>query len=349
MLNVLVIGVGGNVSQGVLKALALCRFALNIIVAGVDPMDYGLHTGYRAYICPWANHPQFMGWLVDTCKKEEIHAILTGAEPVVNFLSEHQAKIEHSTGAVVIASTPDVIAIGDDKLKTCEWLEANGFPCPAYAVSEDAAALRALAFQFGYPLVAKPRTGGGSRGLFLVQNDADLAYAATREHYIVQQTVGERNTEYTVGCFSDRDGAVQGVISLQRELHEGTTYRAVAGDYPLVDEAARGIAAALKPKGPCNIQCRIHDGKVYCFEINVRFSGTTPIRARLGFNEVEASLRHFVQGEAVTLPRITQGILVRYINENYIEPEAIEILRRDGVLLNPQDYIGRHEDFGVSS
>ena len=182
-----------------------------------------------------------------------------------------------------------------------------------------------------------------------MRDEDDLGYATTRKRYIVQQTVGDPKTEYTVGCFCDSHGKVCGVISLQRELHEGTTYRAVAGDYPLVDKMAHAIASALKPKGPCNIQCRIHEDKVYCFELNVRFSGTTPIRARLGFNEVEASLNHFVLGQEVVLPRITQGILVRYINENYIEPRAIELLRSEGVLTNPEEHVGRHEDFGVFS
>lgn len=331
-INVLLIGVGGNVSQGVLKALALCKLAVNIIVAGVDPMDYGLHTGYRAYVCPWANSPMFMDWLVDTCRKEHVHAVLTGAEPVVYFLAQHRDEIESRTGAKVIASDLDVVDVGDDKWRTCEWLVKNGFPCPAYALSDDAAAVDALVSRCGYPLIAKPRRGGGSRGLFMVRDEAELAYARSRERYLLQQSVGTPNTEYTVGGLCDGMGNVCGVITLRRELHEGTTYRAVAGDYPEVDAAARKIIAALKPRGPCNIQCRVHDGRVYCFEINVRFSGTTPIRARLGFNEVEAALRHFVLGETVSLPRITDGMVVRFIDELYLDPAAVRTLERDGVL-----------------
>jgi carbamoyl-phosphate synthase large subunit len=35
------------------------------------------------------------------------------------------------------------------------------------------------------------------------------------------------------------------------------------------------------------MQCRVHDNKVYIFEINPRFSGTTNLRAIVGFNEPE--------------------------------------------------------------
>ncbi len=87
---------------------------------------------------------------------------------------------------------------------------------------------------------------------------------------------------------------------------------------------------------------------MYCFEINVRFSGTTPIRARFGFNEVEAALRDFVLGEPVTLPRVTSGAVVRYINELYLDPAAVESLRTRGELSNPGAYSNGLEDFGIT-
>ncbi len=80
---------------------------------------------------------------------------------------------------------------------------------------------------------------------------------------------------------------------MRRDLLEGTTYRAEA-DFPEIRREAVRIAEALKPMGPSNIQLRMHGGRPVCFEINIRFSGTTPIRARLGFNDVEAALNHYV-------------------------------------------------------
>ena len=45
-------------------------------------------------------------------------------------------------------------------------------------------------------------------------------------------------------------------------------------------------------RGPLNIQLRLsEDGVPVPFELNVRFSGTTPMRARFGFCDVEAMLR----------------------------------------------------------
>jgi carbamoyl-phosphate synthase large subunit len=74
---------------------------------------------------------------------------------------------------------------------------------------------------------------------------------------------------------------------------------------------------------------RIHEGRPTCFELNVRFSGTTPIRAHLGFNEVDAALRHFVLGEPVPeLPRVESGTALRFWDEVYVDDAAIAELGR---------------------
>jgi carbamoyl-phosphate synthase large subunit len=50
---------------------------------------------------------------------------------------------------------------------------------------------------------------------------------------------------------------------------------------------AEAIAQALGSVGPLNIQGRLDSGEFVPFEINPRFSGTTPMRAMAGFNEPE--------------------------------------------------------------
>jgi len=347
-LTVLVLAVGGNVSQGILKALALSRLSCRVIGADVHPMKLGLYTVDRAYVSPWARDPGFLDWLIETCRSEGVQAILTGAEPILPVLAEHAGEIQERTGARCIVSDPSKLAIGDDKLLTCHWLEEHRFNCPAYAASEDTQALEALAAAHGYPLVAKRRTEGGCRGLIHVEDPVDLAYVGKKEGYLVQEYVGHEGSEYTAGCFCARDGRVRGAIVMHRELHEGTTVQAQVGAYPTVRDEAVRIAQTLRPMGPCNIQLRMAGGRPVCFEINIRFSGTTPVRARLGFNEVEEALRHFVLGEpARDLPTVASGIMLRYWNEMYVDPDACETLGRTGRLDDPQSRPLQVEDYGM--
>jgi len=347
-MTVMVLGIGGNVSQGILKALALSPIQCRIIGGCISPMALGLYTVDRSYVTPLANDPSFLDWLIKTCKAEGVQAIFSGVEPVLSILSRHAEEILKQTGAVCIVSKPHHLDIGEDKLTTCQWLQAHGFHYPRYAASEDRAGLEQLADECGFPLIAKPRKGKGAHGIIEIRNSSDLGLVSERPDTIVQEYLGSPDSEYTAGCFCDKDGKVRGTLVMHRELQSGTTVRAEVGEFPEVRAEAVRIAGSLRPIGPCNIQLRMAKGKPVCFEINMRFSGTTPLRARLGFNEVHESLRHLVLGlPASDLPLITSGIVLRYWNEMYIDSKAHEELCKTGRLDNPHAFNLLVEDYGL--
>src|SRR5271166_3336428 len=132
-LNVLVLGVGGNVSQGILKALAVSQLSCRVIGACVHSLSFGLYTVDQAYISPPATDSSFPDWLIDLCRTEQVHAVLSGVEPVLNVLAREAEKIYAQTGAVCIVSSIECLAIGNDKLLTAQWLRDHGFPFPKTA------------------------------------------------------------------------------------------------------------------------------------------------------------------------------------------------------------------------
>jgi len=348
MLNLLVLGVGGNVSQGILKALANSKLPHRVIGACIGSLSLGLYTVDQAYISPAASDSAFRDWLIRLCRREQVHAILSGVEPVLTVLAEAAETIHAETGAICIVSTPECLAIGHDKLHTAQWLRDSGFSFPQSADAANSEGVDALVRECGYPLVAKPRHGKGAHGVFEVRNDEELRTATIKNAYVIQEYLGHPHQEYTVGCFSDREWMVRGALVMRRDLREGTTYRAEAGLFPDVRKEALRIADALRPRGPCNIQMRVHNERAVCFEINVRFSGTAPIRARLGFNDVEAALRHYVLAEpAADLPLVTSGIALRYWNEAYVNAEAQAQLDEHGRLDQPSRYQPIIEDYGM--
>ena len=244
-LTVLVLGVGGNVSQGILKSLQMSSLTCKVIGACVSSRAAGLFTVDRAYVSPYANDPGFVDWLISICRHDGIQAVLCGSEPVLAVLSIHAQRIRLETGAICIVSPPQCLSIGADKLATCQWLEKNGFNFPRYAASENQADVEALVRDCGYPLIAKPRAGKSAQGLIYIRSPADLAHATSLADYVVQELLGDDDSEYTVGCFSDRDGRVRGTIAMRRELLQGTTFRAEIGDFPSVRNEAIRIAAHL--------------------------------------------------------------------------------------------------------
>ena len=70
-----------------------------------------------------------------------------------------------------------------------------------------------------------------------------------------------------------------------------------------------------------NVQCRFVDDTLYPFEVNPRFSGTTYIRALMGFNEPDLLIRHHVLGEPLAerveyrFGHVVRGLVERVIDD----------------------------------
>jgi carbamoyl-phosphate synthase large subunit len=362
-LNALVLGVGGNVSQSIQKALRLATVPTRVVAACITPTAPGLYLADRAYISPPAAEPDFIPWLTEICEREQIDAVLSGSELVLEAVAAHARALRERTGAVAIVSSVEVLATGRDKLRSCRWLERCGLPVPGYADFADADAVQALIARCGFPLVAKPRFGKGSDGILIIRDERELGRVLSAEDLvlrgvvregltagdlILQEYLGDPDEEYTAGCFCDSDGELRGTIVLRRTLRGGTTVTAELGSFPEVRDTAAAIASSLGALGPCNVQLRVHHGRAVPFEINPRFSGTTALRARMGFNEVDAALRHFVRGEPVPmLNAVGDGVALRYWSEVYVPASAVAEIGRVGRLDDPAAQQSRVEDWGL--
>lgn len=309
-------------SQGILKALALGSLPVRVLAGCIDPHSMGLYVANRSVVSPRADADAFLPWLLDLCGEEGVDVVMSGAEPVLDVLGAHASRIRETTGAVCLVSSPEVLAVGADKLATARWLRQRRLCAPRSADGTDTDAVRDVLDACGLPIVVKPKVGKSAEGVTVVNTEDQLwQLLSAREGLLVQEhLVGD---EFSVGCVCDADGVVRGTFPMRRELRDGTTVRAEAGEFPEVSDYAARIARELGPRGPLNVQLRTPGEEPVAFELNVRFSGTTPMRVRLGFDEVEACLRHFVLGDPLRLERGRHGTVVRYWNELYL-PEGDE-------------------------
>lgn len=347
--TVLVLGVGGNVSQGILKALRLAAQPPRVVAACVTADAVGMFEADRAYRSPYAADPEFIPWLMRVCERERVAAVLSGSEPVLAALAPAAAELSAATGTVAIVSPTAVLEVGIDKLAGCRWLAGHGFPHPHFAEASDRDAVERLLARAGLPLIAKPRRGRGAQGVVEIADEAALSGVRGRRDIVLQEMLGSPDEEYTVGCFCDSAGVLRGSVAMRRVLAHGTTVRADLGDFEPVRTLSERIVTALGPLGPCNVQLRMRDGAPVPFELNVRFSGTTPMRARHGFNEVEEAVRHLALGEpARNLARPRSGTVLRYWNELYVPSAALAELEREGQLATPRGAGAQIEDWGIA-
>jgi carbamoyl-phosphate synthase large subunit len=230
-----------------------------------------------------------------------------------------------------------------------DLLKQHGFPVPKTVVLDSIADLRRVDF---FPAILKPYVnGGGSSHTYLIQDAEELKlFCRYLLKYglklMVQEYIGTGEGEYTVGVLSDPQGAVMTTVGIRRFVSFGLSNRmrvrsrskkgetlivssgisqgVIIGDRTILNQC-RNIARALLSTGPLNIQCRVVKGKVYTFEINPRFSGTSYMRALAGINEPDLWIRRCLLGEALArnlAPR--RGMIIRGLVEKFI-PEGTPV------------------------
>lgn len=327
-MKIFVTGAGALLGQGIIKSLRQSTLDCAIVAADPNPLSSGLYWADAAYRLPLAHEPNFAERIDELLDRERPDVLLVGTDVELAFFAEQRPRIEAQFGTHVLVSDPRVIAIADDKLETARFFADMGLHPPRSACAQDEKGVEAVIAEVGFPLVVKPRVGARSVGVSIVRDRDALGQAlAGRDGLVVQECVGDPNCEYTASVLVF-DGEVQASIVMRRDLRDGNTYRAYTGDFPALNEQVRALGRALQPHGPANFQFRTdRDGTPRVFEINARFSGTTPLRAMAGFNEVEMCVRRLLHGTPIAQPDIRSGVILRYLDEMFVAQDRIDAVR----------------------
>ncbi len=330
MLNILVLGVGSNVSQGIVKALRnIDEIDIHIIGACISPSSTGLYLCDEAYLMPKACDEKFVSWYIETCNNKKVDMTFTGVEENIDALIENRETIEKACKAKFVYPPVDIWEIGRDKYKTCQWLEKNNLPYPNYVFATSEKEVEGLAKKVGFPLVAKPVKGKSSTGVVLAHTIRDLEGIIGKEDYVVEEYVGDSDAEYTVGCYFDKNGKLQSKIVMHRYLKNGSTSLAEIVQDEKIEKLIDEIAVKINMVGPLNIQIRKKkDGTPVCFEWNVRYSGTTAIRNHFGFGDVKAAIYEYVLNKDISdcFNAKSKAVAVRTEHEIYFEDEDFKAL-----------------------
>lgn len=324
MTRVLVTGAGAVLGQGIIKSLRSATIPCEIFAVDPSPLSPGLYWADQAALLPMANSPDYPGAVEDLLDRTRPDIVLVGTDVELGVFADHRQEWESHYTTKILVSDPETIEIADDKYATACFLERHGLDHPLSALPEDREALESLIATAGFPLIVKPRRGARAVGVSVVSNPAELSQAiAGRTGLVVQQMAGPDDQEYTAGVLFF-DDEVKASIVLRRDLRDGNTHRAYVEDYPECDEYVRSVAMALKPYGPANFQFRKgEDQRCRLFEINARFSGTTPMRALAGFNEVDLALRYLLRGEPIVQPNVRKGVILRYLQEQFVDAASV--------------------------
>lgn len=335
-LNVLITGAGSTMAQSVFKALLLSKYKnnVNIIFTNSEPLGAGFFMSpvvKKCYIVPIAKDPNYIPKMMKICKEENIDILFSGTEHEIFELSKNKPLFKKECGTLVMLSDYSVIQLGTDKLKTAKFFKDNNLPFPHTVLFDE---YKKLITKCGYPIFMKPRISSASRNIYRVNNEEELfARKFDDSSKIILQNYLDSHIEYTVECFMDKKGKIAGTIPMKRDLGYGLSVSGIIDRNIDVIKVCDKITKKIKPQGAINIQLRLVNGKPIPFEINTRFSSTECIRAKYGYNAVEAAIMNYYYNEPISLKEYSLGMFIRYWEECYLTVDDYNTLINDGKLL----------------
>lgn len=337
MINILVTGAGALLGQGILRSIRMIRdMEVFIVSADPSPKSTGHFLADKAYLIPFAINENYIPEIERIIVEEKIDIVFVGTDTELPILAYNKEYLEKKHNVRIIVSSPSVIEIANDKWKTSQFLKEHNFPYPHSALTTDKDSIQQLIELNKFPYIAKPVDGARSKGLRIVPDkDQLLSLCDFENNLVVQELIGNESDEYTSGCMV-LDGKCLSIVTLKRDLRDGNTWRAYRKGDCQFDALIKEIAEKFGSEGPVNFQFRIRNGHPVIFEINGRFSGTTPIRAIFGFNEVEALLRYYYEGAEISPPVLKDGVLMRTFSDVFVENEVIDHLSENKVLNSPE-------------
>lgn len=351
-INVLITGVGASgIGYQILTALKNGDGNYyNIITADTSVESKGLKMGDDFYLLPPASSSLYIEALTKICWKHKIQALFYGSEPELKKLSDNR-KIFEDMGVFLPLNPKDLIDKCLDKNLTGSLLKENDFNTPKWVSISSEEDLEKIDF---FPAVLKPSVGGGGSVNLMIAQDKSELINFTRyllqnySEFIIQEYVGDADSEYTVGVLCDMDGNLINSIALKRIITQSfgnkikvknKTGRKELGEmlvissgisqgwigkFPHITQKCEEIAVKLGCTGAINIQCRYFQDKVYVFEINPRFSGTTSIRALAGYNEPDILIRKHLLNENIesSFP-YREGCILRSLEASFIDTSEV--------------------------
>jgi carbamoyl-phosphate synthase large subunit len=313
--RVLITGAGGPAGVAVIRSLA-ARDDMDVFAADMDGWASGLYLvgGDRRRIVPPGLRADFVDAVIGIVRADRIDLVVSTVDVELVPLSSRRGEL----GAPLAAAS-------EQALRTCldKWLLVQA--CAPHARVPATALLTAegIAREWDFPVIVKPRSGAGSRGVHLVADREALEAEPRDDAWIIQENLP--GDEFSVDVLMGSDGrAIAAVPRLRARVDSGV---AIAGQTVHRDElerTAEACAAAAGIVGVCNVQLRYDSiGVAALLEINPRFPGSMPLTIAAGV-DMPGLLADMTLGRPVpSRVEFTEIANVRYLADVFVPVDDI--------------------------
>lgn len=356
-LHILLMSVGSLVAQNVFSAFASRR--QHLLISGINSVPE--HPGN--FLCdqcfwvpPLAEQAAFSERFGQLLLQLQPDLVLPGRDDDVVFLANWQEKHPQDRFRIPFGSA-DLARIHRDKLTSALWSREAGLPF-----------VETLAFpgpvedflkRHPFPLIAKPRHGYGSQGVYILSSEQQLQeLALSVQDYVLQpylcppEDLQQRlQTQEAAPLLyfqipENSQYSVQGMISAQQEIQPvliscnqmviGRCEKARRVEIPELEQLYLDFTQGLGQQGwygPVNLQCKPDpQGNWQIYEVNLRPTGTSSARLAMGYDELGLLVRSFCpQADFPLLESpLEPGTLYRIPRDFWLPDSWIDTLKSQG-------------------
>ena len=322
--RVLVTGTGGP--SGVCFMKAIADQPWEVFSADIDPYAAGLYLvdEHHRAIVPRGDAETFVPEIIELCDRLRIDVLVPTVDSELLPLARARTELGEHGVSLVLAS--------EQTLRDCldKWtLHAR---CVGALRVPDTVLVDAD-FDPGactLPVIVKPRSGSGSRGVHRVDELEELTRLPRDATLLVQEYLP--GTEYSLDVLARADGAIVAVVPRSRlKVDSGI---AVTGR-TVHDESLERIGALVAQRigltSVANVQVKLTgDGEPALLEVNPRFPGTMSLTVASGVNMprlcVQQALGSEMPGEMQPFAEIA---MVRFLEEHFMDFSEIEALQAE--------------------
>lgn len=272
--RVLVTGAGGPAGVAVIRSL-LKRDDLEVFAADMDGWASALYLvpAERRRIIPAGLAPEFVDAIIALVAADGIDVIVSTVDAELPGLADRRGEL----GAELAAPSAEALHTTLDK-----WLLMQAVEGKARIPHTELLTQEGAEYDWVFPVIVKPRSGAGSRGVHLVHTRAELEAAAGDTSQIIQENLP--GDEFSVDVILGADGhVISAVPRLRARVDSGVAVAGRTVHRAELEDTAAACASAAGLVGVANVQLRYAtDGTPALLEINPRFSGSMPLTVAAG-------------------------------------------------------------------
>jgi carbamoyl-phosphate synthase large subunit len=314
VLRVMVTGAGGPAAISVMKSLR-ADDAIELVAADMDRWAAGLYLvppGARTLI-PAGCAADFAESLLARCVALGVHVVVPTVDAELRPLAAAREEFAWS-GIQLLLAPAGALDIILDKLALARHCARI-----VHVPRTEPFGPAVDPVTWTYPVVVKPRSGSGSRGIVTVESAAALDALDRSAGLIVQEFLpGE---EYSIDVLADSRGHVLAAVPRVRvRVDSGVSIAGRTVHDAELEQFGRDVARATGLTYVANVQCRRdHAGRPALLEVNPRVPGTLPLTIASGVDMPRLALDALLGRPVPAHVDFREIAVVRFLDERFVE------------------------------